>query len=84
MVYKQVSYGDKDTFELAFALAEKHADFYRILQWPRAALGNITEVRTAPPCGVSNNLAFQLTVSASLVQNLSGLAKPAPRLSLFP
>ena len=50
VVYKQVSYGDKDTFELAFALAEKHADFYRILQWPRAALCNITEVRAEPRC----------------------------------
>ena len=36
--------GDKDSFELAFALAGKHSDFRRIMYWPRAALANLTKV----------------------------------------
>ena len=43
-VLYQSMYGDKDSFELAFALAGKHGDFRRVKYWPRAALGNLTEV----------------------------------------
>ena len=90
MVYKQVSYGDKDTFELAFALADKHTDFYRILQWPRAALGKITEVRPAQAARQGLKRLGPLadcfsSASLRLTRDFSGFVKSVPSwFSLFP
>ena len=37
-------YGDKDTFELAFALAGSHSDYHRIRIWARTALSELKHV----------------------------------------
>ena len=38
-------YGDKDSYELAFALADKLKDFSKIPSWSRTALTPLIEVR---------------------------------------
>lgn len=40
--------GDKDTFEMGFMLAWKHAQFFRIPTPPRTALSRELRVRTLP------------------------------------
>ena len=37
-VRDDLMYGNKDTFELAFALAGSHSDFHQLRIWPRSAL----------------------------------------------
>ena len=45
-VRDELMYGDKDTFELAFALAGSHSDFHQMRIWARAALSELKHVRS--------------------------------------
>ena len=45
IMYKHVL-GDKDTFEMGFMLAEKHAAFYRVPTPPRAAFTRVQQACT--------------------------------------
>lgn len=45
VLYYKMIFGDKDSFELAFAIAGKLDDFQKISIWPRSALSVKNAVR---------------------------------------